>query len=79
MMTTDARKLWEEKLLNLETRVSELKREAVEGLDTQSRVGSHPVVCGLAAIEGLVWGLRDAVGRFPTPEQIDQDAQQNLL
>ena len=76
-MNKTMRDKWVQRIQDLEAEVSELKAEAQR--DTYQPVGCHPIVHGLAAIEGLTWGLDDAIRRFPTEETIENDQQLELL
>lgn len=69
-MTKEQQTIWTTKLAALEEKISELKKDAAG--DFPRIVGSHPIVFALAAMEGMAWGTKDAISRFPTDEQISQ-------
>jgi hypothetical protein len=63
-MTQIEKHQWGERSYAIEELAAALKVVA-RGLGWAG-AGCPPVVHGLAAIEGLAWGLRDAVSRYPT-------------
>jgi len=77
-MTKIMQQKWAQRIEDLQVKVGEMKAEAGKEMPN-CRVGCHPIVNGLAAIEGLAWGLSDAISRFPTEEAIEQDKQLGLL
>jgi hypothetical protein len=74
----DLKVKWSERVKDLENRVSEMKREASKDLPSPP-VGCHPIVLGLLAIEGMAWGLYDAISHFPSEEEIKRDADNKLI
>lgn len=78
-MNASNREKWVEMLYSLEQQVTALKVQSLVDFKASRPVGCHPVTDGLAAIEGLVWGLRDAISRWPTSEDLARESQLSLI
>lgn len=77
-MSPEMRDKWVGMLRTLEGSASALKVQSLADFGSSRPVGCHPVTDGLAAIEGLIWGLRDAISRWPTSENIVREQQLEL-
>ncbi len=83
-MNSVMRDKWVGMLNTLEQQATSLKVQSLSDLPANRSVGCHQVTDGLAAIESLIWGLKDAVSRWPTSEDwarafVDRDLDTPLL